>query len=86
MGFWTNIKNVVSATTDIIIIGTKEISYHATKASNATESVTGALNKKAASVRARYEADLADRKAGVKKPAAPTVVTETPADAVIINN
>ncbi|HIJ97447.1 MAG TPA: hypothetical protein HPP94_17280 [Desulfuromonadales bacterium] len=80
---WKNIKNVVSAVSDLVVIGSKEVTYQVNKASTATESVTGSLSTKAASVRARYEADLADRKAGVKKP---TVVTETPADAVIINN
>ena len=59
-----------------IAIGSKEVSYQASKASNATASVTGTISSKAASLRARYEADLADRKAGIKKVA--PVVTETP--------
>lgn len=82
---WKNIKNVVGAVSDLVVIGSKEVAYQVTKASSATESVTGSISNKAANIRARYEADLADRKAGIKKP---TVVTEaeTPENAVIINN
>ena len=77
MSIWKNIKNVVSAATDLVVIGSKEVAYHVNKASNTTESATGTLAEKAATLRANYEADLADRKAGVKKP---EVVKDVPPD------
>lgn len=81
---WKNIKNVVSAVSDLVVIGSKEVAYQVNKASTATESVTGSLSNKAASVRARYEADLADRKAGIKKPVVVTE-SETPNNVVSVN-
>lgn len=81
---WKNLKNVMSAVADLTAIGTKEVSYQLNKASCATETVTSSISSKASALRAKYEAELADRKAGIKKP---TVVTETevPKDAVAIN-
>lgn len=81
---WKNIKNVVSAVTDMVVIGSKEVSYQAGKASDATESVTSTFSTKAAALRARYEADLADRKAGIKKPEVVTE-TDTPKNIVSVN-
>jgi hypothetical protein len=79
---WKNLKNVVSAVSDLVVIGSKEVAYQAGKASEATETVTGSFSSKAASLRVRYEADLADRKAGVKKA---EVVEETPAEVITVN-
>lgn len=81
---WNNIKNVVSAVSDLVVIGAKEVSYQAAKASDATESVTSKLADKSAQIRSQYESDLADRKAGIKKP---VIVTEaqTPAEIVPVN-
>lgn len=71
---WKNIKNIGSAVADIVSIGSKEVAYQASRASTATEGVTSKLSSKAAELKTKYEADLADRKAGIKKP---TVVEET---------
>jgi septal ring-binding cell division protein DamX len=81
---WKNLKNVVSAVSDLTVILSKEVSYQATKASEATETVTSTLSTKAATLRAKYEAELADRRAGITKP---TVVSETemPKNTVAIN-
>lgn len=79
---WKNIKNVVSAVADLTTIGTKEVAYQLNKASDATETVTSSISSKAASLRERYEADLRDRKAGVKKA---EVVKETPSDVIAVN-
>ena len=81
---WKNIKNVVSAVSDLVVIGAKEVSYQANKASDATEQVTGKIAEKSSQLREQYEADLADRKAGIKKP---VVVTETatPTDVIPVN-
>lgn len=81
---WKNIKNVVSAVSNLVVIGAKEVNYQANKASDATEQVTGKIAERSAQIRAQYEADLADRKAGIKKP---VVVTEaaTPTDVVPVN-
>ena len=72
---WKNISNLFAAASDMVAIGSKEVAYQASKASNATASVTGTISSKAAALRSRYEADLADRKAGIKKVAP---VVETP--------
>ncbi len=79
-----NIRNLSNAVADLVSIGSKEVAYQASRASTATEGVTSTLSAKASSLRAKYEADLADRKAGIKKP---TVVTESevPKGAVAIN-
>ena len=79
-----NLRNVAAAISDLVVIGSKEVAHQVTKATDATESVTGSISQKAAALRARYEADLAARKSGIKKP---TVVTEeeTPKDIVSIN-
>ena len=81
---WKNIKNVVSVVSDLVVIGAKEVNYQANKASDATEQVTGKIAERSAQIRAQYESDLADRKAGIKKP---VVVTEasTPTDVVPVN-
>jgi len=81
---WKNIRNVVKAATDVARIVSQEVSYQATKASDATETVTSKLAEKSSSMRARYEQDLADRKAGIKKP---TVVeeAEVPNTVVAVN-
>lgn len=79
---WKNIKNVVSAATDLVAIGSKEVSYQASRASTATQGVTSQLSSKAANIRAKYEADLADRKKGIKKP---VVVKDVPADVISVN-
>lgn len=79
---WKNLKNVVSAVADLTTIGTKEVAYQFNKASDATETVTSSLSSKAAALRERYEADLADRRAGVKKV---EVVKETPSDVIAVN-
>jgi hypothetical protein len=81
---WKNIKNVVSAAADIVSIGTKEVAYQASKASSATETVTGRLATKAATIKAKYEADLADRKSGVVKPEV-VKEAEVPTDVVSVN-
>lgn len=79
-----NLRNISSAVANIVAIGSKEVAYQAGRASIATEGVTSQLSSKAAELRAKYEADLADRKAGIKKP---TVVkeSEVPEAAVVIN-
>jgi hypothetical protein len=81
---WKNLKNVVSAVSDLTVILSKEVSYQATKASEATQTVTSTLSTKAATLRTKYESDLADRKAGITKP---TVVqeSEVPTTTVAIN-
>ena len=78
---WKNLRNCVSAARDIVAIGTKEVSYQASRASEATATVTGSISSKAAALRTRYEAELADRKAGVKKA---EVVKDVPADVITI--
>lgn len=81
---WNNIRNISNAVANIVAIGSKEVAYQAGRASTATEGVTSTLSSKAATLRAKYEADLADRKSGIKKP---TVVpkSEVPKEAVAIN-
>jgi len=81
---WKNIKNVVAAVSDLVVIGAKEVNYQANKASDATEQVTGKLAERSAQLRAQYEADLADRKSGIKKP---VIVPEaaTPTDVIPVN-
>lgn len=81
---WKNIKNVVAAVSDLVVIGAKEVNYQANKASDATEQVTGKIASNVSELRKKYEADLADRKSGIKKP---VVVTEaaTPTDVIPVN-
>lgn len=79
---WKNIKNLSSAVANISMILAKETSHQFNKASDATETVTSSLSSKAAALRERYEADLADRRAGVKKA---EVVKETPSDVIAVN-
>lgn len=81
---WKNIKNVVSAVSDLVVIGAKEVTYQATKASEASETVTSKLSQSAASLRATYEQNLADRKTGIKK-AAVVTESETPKDVITVN-
>ena len=52
---WKNFKNVVSAVSDLVVIGAKEVNYQANKASNATEQVTGKIASNTAELRKRYE-------------------------------
>ncbi len=82
MSIWKNLKNVASAATDLIAIGSKEVAHHINKASDATETATGTLATKAANLRANHASSLADRKAGVKKP---EVVKGTPTKVTTIN-
>ena len=82
MSIWKNLKNVASAATDLIAIGSEEVAHHLSKVSNATEAATGTLATKAATLRANYESSLAGRKAGVKKP---EVVEDTPVNVTTIN-
>lgn len=79
---WKSIKNVVSAASDLVIVGSKEVAYQVSKASTATEAVTDKLAVKAAILKARYEADLAERKSGVIKP---EVVKETDVPTTVVN-
>ena len=81
---WKNIKNVVAVVSDLVVIGAKEVNYQANKASDATEQVTGKIAERSAQIRAQYEADLADRKAGIKKPVVVSEAT-TPTDVVPVN-
>ena len=81
---WKNICNISNAVSDLVAIGVKEASYQATKASNATETVTSRLATKAATIKAKYEADLADRKSGVVKPEV-VKEAEVPTDVVSVN-
>jgi hypothetical protein len=80
---WKAIKNVVSAAGNIAAIAKIETQYQVNKASTKAASITEQLSSKAATIRAQYESDLADRKAGIIKP---TVVEEIPKDAVPVNN
>jgi len=81
---WKAIKNVVSAASNIVAIGAIEVSHQINKASTSTESVTSLLAEKSATIRAKYEEDLADRKAGIKRPEVVTE-SETPKDIVPVN-
>ncbi len=82
MSIWRNIKNVASVATDLIAISSMEVAHHLTKASDSTESATGKLAEKTAMLRAKHQADLAARKASIKKP---VVVNSTPTDITTIN-
>ncbi|NVN91926.1 MAG: hypothetical protein HXX11_15170 [Desulfuromonadales bacterium] len=62
---WKNIKNLVSAASDLVAIGSKEVAYQVSKASNATETVTSKLANKASAMRKAYEDNLYCRKEGV---------------------
>jgi hypothetical protein len=81
---WTNLKNVVSAARDIVAIGTKEVSYQASRASSATETVTNRLATKAATLKANYQESLEVRKSGLIKPEV-VKETEVPTDVVSVN-
>ena len=65
MSIFSSVKNVVSSACDLVAIGAKEAAYQLNKASNTSESITGTLATKAATMRANYEKTLADRKAGI---------------------
>jgi hypothetical protein len=81
---WKSIKAIGSAVSDVSAIAGKEVAYQFGKAAEVSNSATSTLASRAASIRAKYEADLADRKAGIIKP---TVVSESdiPKEAVAIN-
>ncbi|MBL0226122.1 MAG: hypothetical protein IPQ16_11280 [Geobacteraceae bacterium] len=81
---WSAIKNVAAAAGSIIAIARIESNYQISKASEASNNATTTLAARAEALRAKYEADLADRKAGIKKP---TVVpeSEVPKEAVALN-
>ena len=81
---WKNIKNVMSAVSDLATIGTKEVAYQFNKASEATETVTGSLASKAAALKANYQESLEARKSGVIKPEV-VKEAEVPASAIVVN-
>jgi hypothetical protein len=81
---WKSICNISSAVADLAVIAGKEVAHQFNSASDATESVTVTISKKAAAIRANYEADLRDREAGIKKPVVVTE-TETPNSIVSVN-
>lgn len=81
---WNAIKNVAKAAGSIAAIVSNETQYQFSKAADVSNSATTTLASKAAALRAKYEADLVDRKAGIIKPVVVTEV-ETPKDVVAVN-
>ena len=59
---WKSIKNIGAAVKDIVVIASKEVAYRSTKASSATNNVTGKLAAKAHELRENYEVNLTSRK------------------------
>lgn len=76
-----SILNITSAVKDLAAIGTKEVSYQVSKASNVTESCTKSLADKVNNLRKEYEQSLEQRKEGKKA----EVVSEASANVISIN-
>jgi hypothetical protein len=65
---WKSIKAIGSAVSDVSAIAGKEVAYQFSKAAEVSNSATTTLASRAAALKATYEQNLADRKAGIVKP------------------
>ncbi len=74
-------KNVVAVLSDLAAIGTKEIGFQVSKASNASESRTKTLADKVNAMRKEYEDKLEQRKEGKKA----EVVSDAPSNVINVN-